>query len=479
MSEAPPAAPSQRRWPKVVLGVVAGAVVVTSIAGAGMQYATARLGENINTVGFDTSDPSRPAADLIDPVTQSYTATNILLMGSDTRSGAGDDKYGNPDIMSNARSDTTILLHLSADRTWATAVSIPRDTWMKLPTCKRPGSDQVVGGYESKFNAAYEMAGPGCTVKGVEEMTGLTIDHFVVIDFAGFKNVIDALGGVEVCLTQAVDDKDAKLTLSAGTSLLNGEQALGFVRARKTLGDGSDLSRIKRQQAFLSSMIRTATSSELLLNPVKLYGVLDAATQSLTTDPGLGDVTNLRNLALSARTISPSNIAFLTVPWLERGDGENVVLDEERAAPLWQSMADDTQYIAPKNEKAPMLPSQPGDINITVLNGSGISGTGGAVADLFGQQEFGVQKIDDADRSDYTTSVVQYAKGDEDAAKAIAYAIKNASGEGAQIEEVDGLDMITVIVGADYSSVDKIKVRPDAADPITAPTTADKVTCSG
>jgi len=472
--------PRRRRWPMVVLAVLSAVVVVASITGAGLQYMTSKLGDNIKIAGFDTSgDAARPTSVLVDPVTHSYTATNILLMGSDSRTGPGDSEYGNPVINSNARSDTTILLHLSADRTWATAVSIPRDTWVTLPTCRREGSNQVVGGYESKFNAAYEMAGPGCTAKAVEEMTGLQIDHFVVIDFAGFKNVIDALGGVPMCLTQAINDKDSKLILPAGTSLLNGEQSLGFVRARKTLSDGSDLARIKRQQAFLSSMIRTATSSQLLLNPVKLFGVLESATQSITTDPQLGDITNLRDFALSAQTVSPQNIGFLTVPWVPREDGENVVIDQAKAAAVWASMKSDTQYIAPKTTKAPELPVAPGDVSVRVLNGSGVPGKGGTVADALSQLGFAVQIIDDASTSDYATSVVQYATGDDAIAKAVAYAIKStASPDGATIQESAGLDMLTIIVGADETSIDTIKVRADAVDPITAPTTADKVTCS-
>jgi LCP family protein required for cell wall assembly len=464
----------------VVLAILSAVVVIASITGAGLQYMTSKLGDNIKIAGFDTSgDVDRPAGFLVDPVTNSYRATNIVLMGSDSRTGPGDDKYGDPTVNSNARSDTTILLHLSADRTWATAVSIPRDTWITLPTCRRDGSDQVVGGYESKFNSAYEMAGPGCTAKAVEQMTGLQVDHFVVLDFAGFTNVIDSLGGVEMCLTQAVNDKDSKLVLPAGTSLLNGEQSLGFVRARKTLSDGSDLARIKRQQAFLSSMIRTATSSQLLLNPVKLFGVLDSATQSITTDPQLGDINNLRDFALSAQTLSPENIGFLTVPWLPRGDGENVVIDQEKAAALWASMKSDTQYIAPKSAKAPELPVAPSDVSVRVLNGSGIAGKGGAVADALSQMGFAVQIIDDAPTADYATSVVQYATGDDAIAKAVAYAMKGtASPEGATLQESAGLDMLTIIVGADQTSVDSIKVRADAVDPITAPTTADKVTCS-
>jgi LCP family protein required for cell wall assembly len=472
-------APRRRRWPFVLVACASALVMLTSLTGAGIAVLYTRLEDNISTVDFSAigDDGTRQARPIVDDE-GNYTALNILLMGSDSRQGAGNDAgYGNPDIMTGERSDTTIVLHVSADRRFATAVSIPRDTWITLPTCRR--NEEVVGGYESKFNAAFEMAGPACTVKAVEDLTGLHIDHFAVIDFAGFKNVVDALGGVEVCLTSPVDDPQSNLQLPAGTSTVFGEDALAFVRARKTLSDGSDLARIKRQQQFLSSMIRSATSTQLILNPVSLYGVLDAATASLTTDPHLGSLDQLRDLAWSLRSLQPEDITFLTMPWLERGDGENVVVDPERAALVWESMRADQPWLVEKPDKVPALPVAPYEVSVRVLNGSGIPGKASAAATLLQAQGFVIAGVDDADRPDYATSVVQYDTDSAAVGKALAWAISGtATPDGATAAEVPGVGTVTIIIGQDQTEVRTVKVRADTEDPITAPTTADKVICS-
>jgi LCP family protein required for cell wall assembly len=415
-----------------------------------------------------------------------YQALNILLMGSDSRQGQDTNKYGDPDVMTGERSDTTILLHISADRSFATAVSIPRDTWVMLPECERGG--ETVGAFESKFNTAFEIGGPGCTVKLVEQMSGVQIDNFAVIDFEGFKQVVDAMGGVEVCLKEPASDPQSKLELPAGTSVVTGEQALSFVRARKTLSDGSDLSRIKRQQAFLSSMIREASSTGLLLNPVRLYATLDAATSGLTTDPGLADIDVLRDLALSMRGIAPGDIAFLTMPWVERGDGENVLMDEAGAQPLWQSIANDVPWIKPKSSApsasasaGPELDVQPQDITVKVLNGSGVAGRAAEVAAALEAQGFTVTSVGDADRSDYAATEIRHDAASAEAARTVLAALP-----GATTVADDLATTITIILGTTYAGVESavadITATPSPStdredDAITAPTTADRVRC--
>lgn len=478
----------RQHWPRVLLSIAAGLVLLLSLTGLAIDVASSQLEGNITAVDIsDTTGREHVPTQVVDDA-GNYQATNILLMGSDTREGQKSSKYGDPDLYTGERSDTTILLHLSADRSFATAVSIPRDTWVMLPECKRDG--ETVGGFEGKFNTAFEIAGPGCTVKLVEQMTGLTIDNFAVIDFEGFKNVVDALGGVEVCLTEPANDPSSALNLPAGTSVVNGEQALSFVRARKTLSDGSDLSRIKRQQAFLSSMIREASSTGLLLNPVKLYSTLDAATEGLTTDPGLADIDVLRDLALSVRGMAPGDIAFLTMPWVERGDGENVVVDEEGAAPLWESMATDTAWIKPKktspsstsNDKSDLTVA-PGEVTVRVLNGSGIAGRAAEVASALEAQGFTVSEIADADRSDYVTTEIRHDAGSAEAARTVLAALPGAS----TVADTASTT-ITIVVGTSYSGVKVVEMgagssAPDSSaareqDEITSATTADKVRCS-
>ncbi|MEV3856657.1 LCP family protein [Streptomyces sp. NPDC050095] len=237
-------------------------------------------------------------------------AQNLLLIGSDSRAGAN-GKYGRND--GTQRSDTTILLHVAADRKSATAVSFPRDLMVDVPACGTADGSRAEPMF-AMFNYAFEVGGSACTIRTVEKMTGVRIDHHMVVDFQGFKDMVDAVDGVDVCLDKPIDDPDSHLQLTAGEHLLNGEQALGYVRARKTLGNGSDTERMDRQQRFLGALIEKVQSNGVLLNPARLYPVLDAATSSLTTDPGLASLRGLYDLVRGMRDIPADRIQFLTVP---------------------------------------------------------------------------------------------------------------------------------------------------------------------
>ncbi|MFD0572027.1 LCP family protein [Kitasatospora gansuensis] len=236
-------------------------------------------------------------------------AENILLIGSDDRSGAN-AAYG---YAGGRRSDTTILLHLSADRRHATAVSIPRDAMVRVPACELPDGTRTQARF-MQFNWAFEAGGPACTIRTVERLSGIRVDHHLILDFTGFKQMVDAVGGVEVCVPRAIHDKDAQLDLPAGRQTLGGEQALGFVRVRETLGDGSDTQRMGRQQQFLASLIRKVQSQGVLLNPTRLWPLLDAATSAITADEGLSRVGELYDLAQDLRSMPTENVVFLTTP---------------------------------------------------------------------------------------------------------------------------------------------------------------------
>ncbi|MFF5704414.1 LCP family protein [Streptomyces sp. NPDC012794] len=236
---------------------------------------------------------------------------NILLIGSDSRSGRANSRYGQD--AGTQRSDTAILLHLPADRRSATAVSIPRDLMTRIPSCLKEDGSRT-GERFAQFNWAFQWGGAACTIRTVERLTGIRIDHHMVVDFGGFKEMVDAVGGVEVCLERPVVDEEARLKLPAGRQLLRGEQALGFVRARYGLGDGSDTERMERQQQFLGSLVKKVQSNGVLLNPTRLYPVLDAATSSVTTDPGLASLRGLYELVRGVRDIPTDQVKFLTVP---------------------------------------------------------------------------------------------------------------------------------------------------------------------
>ncbi|SOD76959.1 transcriptional attenuator, LytR family [Streptomyces sp. 1222.2] len=296
----------RRRWVRWVAGG-AGLVIVGAV---GVGWAAYRkLDGNI------TSD--RTAADELArfekerPTALVRGAQNILVIGSDSRAGNGNGEYGRDS--GTERSDTTILLHLAADRRSATAVSLPRDLMVEVPSCRRADGRRSEPAF-TLFNYAFQAGGSACTIRTVERMTDIRIDHHIVVDFSGFKEMVDAVDGVEVCLAAPIHDKQADLRLPAGRVKLSGEQALGYVRARKSLGDGSDTERMDRQQRFLAALAAKVRGNEVLLNPVKLYPVLDAATSSLTTDPGLASLRGLYDLVRGLRTIPMEKVQFLTVP---------------------------------------------------------------------------------------------------------------------------------------------------------------------
>jgi LCP family protein required for cell wall assembly len=301
-------APPQRRR-RTWLRVLAVSTALLVLAGAGgLWYVYQHLNGNITT--DNVTETELKAQESQRPTEEPTSAENILLIGSDNR-GDGNGKYGKD--TGTQRSDTTILLHLSADRSNATAISIPRDLMVHQPVCTKADGSTVPARFE-QFNWAFEFGGAACTIRTVEDLTGVRIDHHLIVDFNGFKNMVNAVGGVEVCVAHPVHDAQAHLDLPAGRQKLDGEQALGYVRARHSLGDGSDTERIGRQQDFLASLIKKVQTNGVLLNPVKVYPLLDAATKSLTADPGLNSLGELYKLAQSLQKVPTGSIHFVTAP---------------------------------------------------------------------------------------------------------------------------------------------------------------------
>ncbi|SED73050.1 cell envelope-related function transcriptional attenuator common domain-containing protein [Streptomyces sp. 3213] len=296
----------RRRWVRWSAAGVAALVVAA--AGAGWAV-YAKLDGNITPDNAAAAELARYEKER--PTALVKGAQNILLIGSDSRSGDGNAEYGRDS--GTERSDTTILLHLAADRRSATAVSLPRDLMVDVPGCLRPDGTRTEPMF-AMFNYAFQVGGSGCTIRTVEKLTDVRIDHHMVVDFHGFKDMVDAVDGVDVCLKAPIRDKAAKLRLPAGQVTLDGEQALGYVRARKSLGNGSDTDRMDRQQRFLGALVNKVQSDDVLFNPAKLYPVLDAATSSLTTDPELASLRGLYELVRGVRDIPTEHVQFLTVP---------------------------------------------------------------------------------------------------------------------------------------------------------------------
>ncbi|MFD5467082.1 LCP family protein [Kitasatospora sp. NPDC127059] len=339
--DAPPSAPGRprrrRRWLMITAGVVAFLLVATGVL---LWIAYRKLDGNIRTdsatdrllAKLEAERPSRTAG--------AGGAENILLIGSDDRSGSNSSYGGQP---GTPRSDTTILLHLAADRKHATAVSVPRDVMVTVPSCEKPDGSRSKPG-TMQFNWAFELGGPACSIRAVEQLSGIRIDHYVILDFSGFKTMVDAIGGVEVCVPQPIHDKDAKLDLPAGRQMLHGEQALGYVRVRESLGDGSDTQRMGRQQQFLASLIRKVQSQGVLLNPAKLWPVLDAATSSVKADGGLSSLGALYDLTQNLRGIPSPDVVFLTAPRRPyRYDSDRDEFVQPQTTQLFDALRDDRQ----------------------------------------------------------------------------------------------------------------------------------------
>ncbi|MGW0391892.1 LCP family protein [Streptomyces sp. NPDC003042] len=333
----PPPGPPRGRRRRLLRWIGLGMVLLLLFGATGGWWLYTKLDGNI------TSDTSAAAEleryERERPGHFAVGAQNLLLIGSDSRSGTENARYGEDRGGSGSqRSDTTILLHLPADRKSATAVSIPRDLMTDVPSCLKADGSRT-GERFAQFNWAFQWGGAACTIRTVEKLTGIRIDHHMVLDFGGFKRMVDAIGGVEICLKRPVDDTEARLKLPAGRQLLRGEQALGFVRARHSLGNGSDTERMERQQQFLGSLVKKVQSNGVLLNPARLYPLLDAATSSLTTDPGLASLRGLYELVRGVRDIPAEQVKFLTVPRRPyAADPNRDELVEPDAARLFQQL---------------------------------------------------------------------------------------------------------------------------------------------
>jgi len=335
-----------RHWPRrkiLIWGSSALALLLVAVTGTGYVML-----KHFNT-NIQQDDITGLLGD--QPVNTHPQAENILVLGSDSRQGLS-KAYGSGLVTD--QSDTLMVIHIPADRKWAEVMSIPRDSWVSIPSCEM-GDGQLSSPTQYKINEAFAIGnldgnntelGVACTVKTIEQDTGIYINHFIVVNFTGFENMVAALGGVYECNPTPINDPNSGLHLSAGTHLLTPAQALSYVRARYTLGNGSDLERIGRQQAFMSSLIGRVKSE--LLDPIAIYKFLDAATKSLTIDSQLGGVTGLYDLGESLRSIPSSKIAFFTIPNFPRGE----VVPGDDANVLW-TQPEDNEIFASFRDDAP------------------------------------------------------------------------------------------------------------------------------
>ncbi|MFE2374436.1 LCP family protein [Streptomyces sp. NPDC059398] len=424
---------------------IAVALLVLATAGAGWVYL--RLNGNINSFSSDGISADRPTA--------STKGQNVLVIGSDARTG-GNSVLGGGDKNDVGRSDTAFVLHIYADHKHALAVSIPRDTLVTIPSCKLPDGSWTKPQPQTMFNAAYSVGqtakgNPACTQNTVEKLTGLRIDHTVVVDFEGFSKLTGVVGGVQVCLPQNIYQRDldpnrttrGKLLFAKGEQSVSGQKALDYVRIRHGIGDGSDIGRIKRQQAFVSSLIKKVKDDGF--TPTKLLPLADAATHSLTVDPGLSSADKLLSFVMSLKSIDLHNTKFVTIPW--RYQGARVAIVEPDANALWSDLRADRTIdgkdasgkkgkegkdgetgkdggpASPGPSSTPAAPQGPvsgAGIAVTVQNGTTVTGLAARAAQSLRDHGFTVNGTVTAPTQDRTSTVVTYGPGEQSKAATVA-----------------------------------------------------------
>ena len=330
-------APRRRRR---VWGVVLTTLLVLLVALAGVTFWGYRhLSDNLRTA--PVGDSGRPTLG-----SSGDSPVDVLVIGSDTRTSTEDCKLGGGCDSTEVNGDVMILVHLAADRSNATVMSIPRDTMAELPACTDTRTGEAIPAHRGMINSALR-GGPGCQVQAVRDLTGIPVDHFAMVDFAGVVTMSDAIGGVPVCVDADVYDTYSHLKLKQGQHTLVGEASLQFVRSRHGFGDGSDIGRTQTQHLFLSSMIRELKSAGTLSDPVALYRLADAATKALTVDEGLGSVDKLVTLAAEGGKVPTDAITFTTMPTTTDPNDPNRLVPTAAAKKLWAKIIADESLSAP------------------------------------------------------------------------------------------------------------------------------------
>ncbi|EST26379.1 hypothetical protein M878_27370 [Streptomyces roseochromogenus subsp. oscitans DS 12.976] len=425
-------------------------------------------------------------------------AFNILIIGTDKRTGKGNEGYGDKGSVGHA--DTNILLHVSKDRTNATALSIPRDLITNVPDCptKQPdGSEKVVPGTDNvRFNTSLGQDGrdPGCTMRTVQAVTGIMPDHFMMVDFNAVKTLTSAVGGVDVCLAHAVDDKESHLKLSAGQHKIEGEQALAFVRTRHSWGNQGDLDRIKVQQQFMGSLMRKMSSSDTLTNPSKLIDLAEAATNALTVDKGISSVGTLKDIALELKKVPPKNISFVTVPVVDNpADGvvhKTVIVNQATAPAVFDAIKNDVSFTEVKKKQkeekdaeAARLKgsrSAPSDVRVRILNGGAEAGSAQETLQWLQTKE-GVLKSENAGNAGSASkTTLEYAPDQAAQARELAQLMGlpgAALKPGKSVINSQGLPAMTLTLGKDFKGAG-VSLTAPAKAPAVDKSTADTVKCA-
>jgi LCP family protein required for cell wall assembly len=386
-------------------------------------------------------------------------AVNVLVIGSDSRKGTH-GRYGRG--IYGSRSDTSILLHISPDHRRAVAISFPRDSIVPVYGCLADGNghpgQQAAPGQTEMLNASYSAGGPACLWKTLEQTTHIRIDHFVEVNFAGFKSIVNDVGGVKVCLPFAINDPASGLHLTAGVHNVTGAQALAFVRERH-IGLGSDLQRIQRQQYFLASAMQKIKQMNLLGSPDRVYRLIDDVAKSLTVDSGLTP-TVMAGIASSVSGLSSGALHFISVPVIPdpADPSARVLWQQPQADHLFSAIAHDTRL--PKTRKksnghgsspAPAPTVNPAQVKVTVLDGSGTAGVATTTATALTSRGFDVIGTGNAPSFTYTATLIEYGSAsDLPAARTLAAQVGQA-----QVRQSASVTpgTVSLILGSDFTGL--------------------------
>ncbi|MBE4740016.1 MULTISPECIES: LCP family protein [Streptomyces] len=486
-----PGRPRRRRvlrWSATVL-----AVVILGTAGAGYLYYQHLNGnikkEKLNLGDTKIAEPTPNAA--------GQTPLNILLIGSDARDTAENQKLGGArDTFDGPPlADVQMLLHLSADRTNMSVVSMPRDTLLPIPKCTDPDSGDVYdASTQAMTNDSLRRGGPGCTVATWQELTGIHIDHFMMVDFAGVVSMADAIGGVPVCVDANIyshtsDGKGSGLKLEKGTTYIQGKQALQWLRTRYGFEDGSDIARAKAQHQYMNAMVRELRENATITNPNKLRKLAEQATDALTVDEGLGDVAKLYDLSTELRKVEPARITMTTMPYTYAG--ARVVPKEGDAEKLFRLVREDIALDGKDKKKTTTEEAASDDpaaakdeIGVLVINGTMTStlepvpGRALSVSQLLVEDGFAKASSSTTTAVVEDKTVVRYPSAElEGDAQAVAKALGIPLG---QVEKSTNVSGVTLVVGADwregktYEAEKEDDTTPESADALNG---ADKKAC--
>lgn len=481
------------RWSATVL-----AVVILGTAGAGYLYYQ-HLNSNIKKDPLNIGDAKDRAAES-QANAAGQTPLNILLIGSDGRNNKKDQELGGAkDTFNTApRADVQMLLHVSADRSNMSVVSMPRDTLVDIPRCTDPKNNKVYEALTSHItNDSLGRGGPGCTVATWEKLTDIHIDHFMMIDFSGVVSMADAIGGVPVCVDANVYSKDSSghgsgLKLKKGTTYVKGVQALQWLRTRYGFEDNTDIARAKAQHQYMNAMVRQLRENATLSNPGKLKDLAETATTALTVDNGLGTVAKLYDLSKELKKVPTKRITMTTMPWQYASPTSGrVVPKSEDAAKLFRLVRDDIALDGKDKKKKSTTAKASSDpaaaddrIAVQVQNGTGsdtqaaVSGRANTIAQLLLGKGFTQAVPDRSAAPSQATTVIRYPSADlQGDAQRVAKALGVPRSAVKKSTDVSG---VTLVVGADWRTGTKYTApkeddsTPDSAQVING---ADKKQC--